>query len=70
MLIFLKLGYAQKKTQPPSKSVKLQHRNITDLVRIPFLPKLLLFVEFKRVHFCRIKKEENPTKLVVERNKL
>lgn len=28
ILIFLKLGYAQKKPQPPSRSVKLQHRKI------------------------------------------
>lgn len=41
--------------------------NVADLVRIPLIPKLLLFVEFKTTHLCR---GEIPRKLVVRRNKL
>lgn len=40
ILIFLKLGYAQKKTQPSSRSVKLQHIKLYQLGKDPIHTKI------------------------------
>lgn len=40
ILIFLKLGYAQKAPQPPSRSVKLQHRKSYQLCKDPIHTKI------------------------------